>query len=517
MGRAFKALLLLIGFYGMGFGLLGLLVVLNILLNSLGLPDSVESKAFIASVLLCIPVVRGIFFTRGNRMRKPPGLAVTPRQQPLLWQRVRFLAAQMGTRPPREIRLTPDVNAFVHENTRMAGLLPGKRRLFIGVPLLIGLTPAELDAVLCHELGHYSNKDTRMAGLVQRGRASMLSTVRLYAGKRTGNATLYRVYRGYAEYFLRTTEAISRQQESAADLAAARIAGRANTADALRQLPALQAGFGFYMENYATAGLPAGLRPTEAEFLAGFRHLMADPKRAAELEEIRREPPEEKPTPYDSHPPLRERIAALEALPPDGKGRDGGSALAILYAPDLLFAAVTRTALKKEVAALPQADWAPLFHAAARARVLQAATPLLDATRETVPGAVGLVGVLYAVDAGRLDEIASRLPEPNQAKGTTGRVRAQHMRTAFSRRLLALVQFDLAERGCGSWPFSWSHAPAFTSPDIAAPRLDAAVGAVVALTPDTAPLRALLFLPASGVPGRDMPATGLPGSLSQPM
>ncbi|MCZ9338236.1 M48 family metallopeptidase, partial [Streptomyces sp. TRM76130] len=100
-----------------------------------------------------------------------PGLPVTEADEPALWRTVRELADQVGTRAPSRIALTPDVNAAVSEDARLLGLLPGPRRLYLGVPLLQGLTEAQLRSVLAHELGHYSNADTRLAALTARGRA----------------------------------------------------------------------------------------------------------------------------------------------------------------------------------------------------------------------------------------------------------------------------------------------------------------------------------------------------------
>lgn len=501
--RAVRALMLLMGFYGMGFGLLAVLVAVNAAVLSRGGAGAFEGRLLIFSCVVAIPVVRGIFFTRaGNRMRKPPGVAVSPHQQPALWHRVADLARLMGTRPPRELRIVPDVNAFVHENAWLGGLLPGRRRMFVGAPLLIGLTPAQLDVVLCHELGHYSNKDTRLTALVRRGRDSMLTTVRLFAGRRTGRQVLFRLYHGYAMYFLRTTQAMSRQQELAADREAVRIAGRANTALALRQLAAVEAAFDFYEAHYLTAGEAAGLLPRADELLGGFRHLLASPARAAELAEVRANPPEREPSPYDSHPPLHERIAVIEALPDDGRGTDTGSALSLVADPAGLFAAVARDMLARsgkpeKTAGLREADWATLAREAGRAKAARSADPLAEAARAFAPAGdspgswAALRLVLDLADAGRLDELADKLPEPQRARGTSGPVRAQHLRTDLQKRLLDLAKLALAEIGRADWPLDWSEVNAFEAPGIAPAQLQAAVRAVVAYSPDTAPLRRL--------------------------
>jgi Zn-dependent protease with chaperone function len=58
---------------------------------------------------------------------------------------------------------------MVSEKTRMLGLRVVKRRLYIGAPLLAYFTERQLVSVLAHELGHYGNRDTRLAGIVMSG------------------------------------------------------------------------------------------------------------------------------------------------------------------------------------------------------------------------------------------------------------------------------------------------------------------------------------------------------------
>ncbi|WP_158101465.1 M48 family metalloprotease, partial [Streptomyces murinus] len=157
---------------------------------------------------------------------------------------------------------------MVREDARWLGLVPGERRLFLGVALLLGLPGAELDAVLGHELGHYAHHDTRLghvvAALCDR-LAHTVGTLReraareeaeeraefaakaarrraegrpppLKRGRTRGpDHYLALVFTAYAKLCLRLTEAVSRRQEYAADLVAARIAGPATTAAALRR------------------------------------------------------------------------------------------------------------------------------------------------------------------------------------------------------------------------------------------------------------------------------------------
>ena len=85
-----------------------------------------------------------------------------------LWDRVDCLARRVGTRPPAELRLTAEPNAGVVEETRWLGLIPITRRMYLGIPLLYALPPGQLDAVICHELGHYSRGHTRAGAVCYR-------------------------------------------------------------------------------------------------------------------------------------------------------------------------------------------------------------------------------------------------------------------------------------------------------------------------------------------------------------
>ncbi|NED80705.1 M48 family metalloprotease, partial [Streptomyces sp. SID11233] len=100
-----------------------------------------------------------------------------PQEQPRLWELVRKLAKAADTRAPARILLTADVNASVTERTRLLGLVPGRRELYLGLPLVQGLTEAQLRGVLAHELGHYAHADTRLSGLTSRVRGQVGRTV----------------------------------------------------------------------------------------------------------------------------------------------------------------------------------------------------------------------------------------------------------------------------------------------------------------------------------------------------
>lgn len=491
--RAVQALTLLAGFYLIALGALAGLAAMDVwLLTSTGSQFGFAVlKLVLLSVLVAIPLVRGVFLVRRPKDEAPPGVVVSEQQQPELWARVRSLAEQVGTRAPDEIVLIAAVNAAVSENPRLLGLIPGHRRMLIGVPLLIGLTEPQLDSVLAHELGHYSNKDTRLAGITVRGRESLLTVVG--HARASGRGFTAALFSSYAKLYMRVSESVGRRQELAADLSSARIAGRDHAAGALRQLPALDAAYDFYLDRYASVGWRAGLLPLPEEFYGGFRSLLSSSKRQEELDEMRNEPPVRKATPYDSHPPIRERVAALEALPADGRTVTGAErpAVAVLRDSAALFAAVAATALSPEAASKRPVPWDELAAGAGRTALIEECAVATDAFHHAFGRPpTGLDDLLDSIDAGQLDAIAAYLPRSPEtdsaAPAATGREAA---RDAI--RPLALLA--LLDTGRARFTHSWDEVlhlefhPATTEHAVL-PALDA----LTTTPPNTAPLRALL-------------------------
>ncbi|MBW5481971.1 M48 family metalloprotease [Streptomyces bambusae] len=543
--RAVRALVLLAGFYLLGLLLLAALAGIDLALIGLTDGGPVAAKIVVVSVLLAVPIVRGMFMLRTPKDEPHPGIRVTPEQEPRLWQIVRELAEQVDTRAPDEIVLTDEVNASVSEQARFGGLVGGRRTLTLGLPLMSGLDEMQLRAVLAHELGHYSHSDTRFTPLIVRGKAQIERTVahfharadktaakelarqekaaakRLAKGKKAGEVSasgagatyraMAKIYTWYAGLFLRATLSGFRRQEYAADLAAARIAGRDAYASALRELPALSAAYGFYMESYATLGLGARLLPPQGQFYGGFVHLL--PARSADLDELRTDLPTDPASPYDSHPPIADRVARIEALPDDGRGSgyaDGtrpGPALDLLSAPADALAALEREFLSEEALALPRADWDELVHRSMTQYVGQGAGPIREAVAAEVaattgssahmtPGTGTLVHLLDLVEAdpAALWRLAGRFPKSDEAAAASGRAAREFARPVVRRALKQLVVVELTAAGTARWQLSWSDEASLRYPgDGYEDQLALAIDAAVADLPDTTPLRKLVL------------------------
>ncbi|MDW4896837.1 M48 family metallopeptidase [Streptomyces californicus] len=595
--RAARALVLLAGFYLLGLVLLAALAAAD-WAAAVHTPGAFALKVFLVSAVLALPIVRGMFMLRTPPQEDVPGVRVDESREPRLWQTVRDVAQQVGTRAPDEIVLTGDVNAAVSEDSRLLGLVGGTRRLRIGLPLMTGLSESGLRAVLAHEMGHYGNADTRLAAVSERGRVHVLRTVAHFEeradakvskerarqekkaasavakGRKakevdtTGTGITYRamarLYTAYGKFYLRATLSGSRRAEFAADVAAARIAGRDATSSALREIPVIDAAHDFYLNCYATLGVDAGLLPPPGEFLGGFRHLLA--ARHEELDALRGELPTEPVSPYDSHPPIAERVARIEALPDDGRASDPvRPSLSLLADADRSFAAVEETVLTPAALGLRRLDWPELIHAAMSVQTERSAqrfgalalgtaggedtsphgtdggggtpghgadahgTPGhgadarpgadADADRTSRPeaapegdgaGAGTLGALLDAIDAGALWRIAERLPRSAEAAAAHGRAAREFARPQLRAGLSQLVSAEYLRQGRARWQLSWAESAALELPYGHVDELPAALEAAVADRPDTGPLRALLepvAAPETSVPAQ-APAPG---------
>ncbi len=237
-----------------------------------------------------------------------PGPLLAPDKQPRLFAELRNIAAATGQTMPREVFLVMDVNAWVAQRGGVMGF--GSRRVMgLGLPLLATLTIPQMRAVLAHEFGHYHGGDTMLGPWVYKTRAAIGRTL---ANLEEYSSVLSALFLLYGKLFLRITHAISRAQEFAADRLAAQIAGATALAGGLKAVHANAAAFQAYCNADLAPVLGGGMRPPVAE---GFQRFLVAPAIAPKLDQlVERALANAEADPYDTHPPLRERIAAVEAI-----------------------------------------------------------------------------------------------------------------------------------------------------------------------------------------------------------
>jgi Zn-dependent protease with chaperone function len=303
LARSLLAIGLMVGFYALAFGIIAGLAYVSYATLASGRFGFWTAK----TLFFCLAGMVTIFFSVIPR-REPfhdPGPRLSPEEFPDLFAEIREIAGMAGQRMPEEIYLLPDMNAFVAERGGFLGF--GRTRILgVGLPLLQALSVEELRAVLAHEFGHFHGGDTAVGPWIHKIRAAMARTIQ---GLQEQSAILRKPFEWYGILFLRTTLAVSRMQEFAADRLAARIAGLAPTLSGLKKIHALAPVSEAYWSREVGPAVRKGFRPALAE---GFRAYLQSPHTAvaipAILDAVLKE---EKTDPYDSHPCLRDRLQAL--------------------------------------------------------------------------------------------------------------------------------------------------------------------------------------------------------------
>ncbi len=320
VGGGLVSLALLLGFYALVVVLIAGMWLANLaLLYSTG---RIVGYLVVGAFLGSAGLIRGL--VRLDRPEDAEGLALDGAAQPELWSVVLEAAQGAGTKPPSEVYLVDQVNAGVSERSRLLGLVGGRRRLLIGLPLVDAVSRDELRAVLAHEFGHFAAGHGRLAALRYRthasiGRAATLSgpAIRLVLG-------------WYFALFQRVTNRFNRAQERYADLLAAEHVGNVPMARALVTIEVAGAVYDDYVGEVLVPILDRG--DQFPAMFAAWPHFLDARLRAGAAQKVLQPALENgRSDPADSHPPLAERLASLgfgdRPVPPQPVDAPGATTL----------------------------------------------------------------------------------------------------------------------------------------------------------------------------------------------
>lgn len=249
-----------------------------------------------------------------------PGLLLDRATQPKLFAELDGIAAALNETLPREVYLIGAPNAFVADRGGVMGF--GSRRVMgLGLPLLSILTVSQFRAVLAHEFGHYYGGDTSLGPWVYKTKTSILRIFENIGsvGQLARIAVLGVMYlivtwllKGYFIAFMRAIHLVSRQQEYRADELACLVAGRQNLIDGLQAIHRAAAAWPVYWKNEVSSALKDGSLVALGD---GFARFVSVPEISSQLEKsLHSRLQEEKTNPYNTHPALKDRIAAAEKL-----------------------------------------------------------------------------------------------------------------------------------------------------------------------------------------------------------
>ena len=100
-------------------------------------------------------------FRRQSTKFPVSGSVITENNSPRLWNAIGQICQRVGTEPPKQVIAGIDDGFFVSEQPLVVNDAPVKgRSLFVCLSLLKQMTKGEADAVMAHEMAHFSGNDT---------------------------------------------------------------------------------------------------------------------------------------------------------------------------------------------------------------------------------------------------------------------------------------------------------------------------------------------------------------------
>ena len=451
------SLAFLVGFYVLGLGFVavtGWLFIVGITAH-----DGYGAYRLAVTFPVDLLILFVLLLTAVASPGEPDGTALSPHEAPELWGLVTNLARRVGTRAPDEILLIADMNAAVLEESRLLGLVGGKRRMYIGLPLLRLFSEAELAAVLCHELGHYSGGHGRLGAASHRSRiaAETLQVVLERLSLSYKNGEVRKVAEAVAWFVARymflvrwTASGAARQREAAADRVAAAAAGREAFQSALEKVYAL----GHLWERFARSYIipvaaAAGAVPADPAML--FVEMALDPSVAAERAILASAAYADAPASrFDSHPSVASRLALLAAQP-TGPGQSAEPAWSDRLAGEVIgyrLAMPLAPAGDNSPQAIPNEVWRDLagpVQAALAAEDLVFAASRLNRPAGTVAEALALLEAVPVAD------LKGCLPR-QRAHAPSGRTDEQRLVAAVT----VVIGTAFVAAGRAAWRLSWS-------------------------------------------------------------
>ncbi len=255
-------------------------------------------------------------FVRGRD--DDPGERLELRAHPRLRALLEEVARRIETRPVDSVYLTPGTDVAVMERGGLGRQLRGgtERCLILGVGVLEGFRVGPLKAVLAHEYGHFSNRDTAGGGFALAVRRSLLTMAQGLA--ESGAAAWYNpvwlFLNGFYRVFLRISQGASRLQEILADRWAVLAYGSKAFEEGLRHV--IERAVRFDATANRLVAEMAQRRPVANLYAAPEGPQEEDPEVGKVVRQVLNRPP----SPYDSHPSPTERTRWARALGARGSG-----------------------------------------------------------------------------------------------------------------------------------------------------------------------------------------------------
>ena len=215
-----------------------LLVALSFWVTALWMNIYIMKLIIIVAVMaiVAVGVILKAIFTRPNTDFHIQGVAIEREQAGELWADLESICEEVGTEPPAQIIAGIDDSFFVTEQPVFVGdeTYHG-RTLFVSLSLLRQLNGSQADAVMAHEMAHFSGNDT----LYSRKIGPLLAKYDTYLGAlHEGGVTIpvYHFMVCFRALFQLSLGKLSREREFRADEIAARVTSPEDFSSALLRI-----------------------------------------------------------------------------------------------------------------------------------------------------------------------------------------------------------------------------------------------------------------------------------------
>ena len=277
------------------------------------LPIKLVAVLVIGALITVFYTIKSIFIKINN---EDPGRPLTQNEAPGLWQLTREVAQKVGTRPIDEIRVLPGTDLAVYENGSAAQIKnnQGKRIFLLGIGTLNGFSQNAFRAVLAHEYGHFSHRDTAGGDVALKVNASMIkmANTMIETEQNTPWNIAFQFVRLYYFIFHRISFGATRLQEVLADRVAARCYGAEAFTQGLSHAIRRTIEFNFIAGNEIEAAA------TARRSLVNLYYLQIPAEKAADayqqIEEQFKESINRPTTEEDSHPAPCERFELVQKV-----------------------------------------------------------------------------------------------------------------------------------------------------------------------------------------------------------
>jgi Zn-dependent protease with chaperone function len=246
------------------------------------------------------------------RPPRPQGLVVKRRDAPRLFEVLDDLAKKLKAPKMHRVIIVDDFNAYAAQWPRLGILGWYENTLGLGLPYMMAMTTPELTAVIAHELGHFSGRHGRMGTRIYKLHEAWGA---IYANSNGWGGGIIRAFlRWYMPLFNAYTFAFRRGNEYEADEASVKACGvEASTTDLMRAHPY---GHMLYREFWPEIYRMVEQSPYPPAGV--YRKMLERLGEPLDTEEVKKQLKESfaEETGYDdTHPCLRDRLAAMGSLP----------------------------------------------------------------------------------------------------------------------------------------------------------------------------------------------------------